>query len=399
MLNEVNKEKVREIKMINQDQKELCKFILKGQKIKKKVKGVLIDTINNIDSIYALDNLSYYRALLYNTIPTYKNNKEKELSNYDKLYIDLLNIIKEYIQNDEYRFMFRNDHYNRTIYCLINDLSGIMSRFSYEDIKYILKCIKDSGNIRINEVKTYLRLCNYVYIEEKELNHILIDYIKDIKDENKQLLVNKVLRNFYSFSIDKNAKGYVFRLLDDINECKDDNKLNIIDRFLEIIYNKGYLKEENKFNKYFFGDILDVIESDYNNKNINIYLDLLNEDKFINSNNLGTVDKAYLLRLLLHIDINEESKQLFFDYIKQVILQCKNEELRKYFIKKIEDIKYNKSYEWLIEFYPIIIKYGDIAYQKGYIDELTNIYDNIGSNDTVQKKLTIQIDYKKDDLK
>lgn len=399
MLNKINKEKVKEIKLINKDQNELCKFILKDQKVKKEIKEAIKDTINNTDSIYALDNLSLNRVLLYNTIPTYKKSKDKELTNYEKLYIEILKIIKEYIGNDNYRFMFQNQYHDRTIYNLIENLSDIITRFSYEDIKNILKKIKESNGERINQTQTFLRLCNYVHIEEANSNNALINKINIIKEENKQILVNKVLRDFYAFNVESNAKRFAFRILDDIKDSKDENELKIMDRFLDIIYERGYLLENNNFKIHLFREILDVIEKEYNNQNINMYLDLLNEYNFINSKELDYVEKNKILKGLLNIEIKEENKELLFNYIKKVILQCKDEELRNYFINKIEIIKYNKSYEWLMEFYPIIIKYGNIAYKKGYIDELSNIYDNLGENDTVQKRLTIQMDYTKGDLK
>ena len=91
MLNKINVEKIKEILMINKDQNELMRYILKGQKVKKVVKDALRDTIYNIDDILSLDNLYMNRTLLFNTIPTTKKQDEDLtcLTEYEDLYIDV----------------------------------------------------------------------------------------------------------------------------------------------------------------------------------------------------------------------------------------------------------------------------------------------------------------------
>ena len=293
--------------------------------------------------------------------------------------------------------MFKSDNYYENIYSLINNLSGLRTRIAYDDLKYILKSINESNGVRINQTKTYLRLCNYVNVEEKEINSELIDFIKSIKEEDKQLIIKKVLKTFYGLEVNKKFKGFVFRILNDIKECNNDKKLNIIDRFLDIIYNNGYLLENNNYNRYFFNDMLDTINKEYNNKNIEFYLDLLNEKDIILTKDLELVDKAFILGVILNKEVNISCKDNMIKYIK-LIMTCKDEELKNYLISKIEYIKYNKAYEWLIEFYPIIIRYGNIIKKQEIIDDLSYMNDDNENQEKFCKILSIPIEYTKNDL-
>lgn len=396
MINKINREKIKEILDINKEQNVLNKFILKNQKVKKIIKDTLKDTIDNTDSIFGLDNLSMNKILLFNTIPTTKKTNEN-LTEYEDLYLDILKIIRKYINDPKYRFMFKIDCFYESIYLTLNNLNDIMTRFSFDDLKYIFKSINESNEVRLNQTKTYLRLCNYVYINEKEINSELIKSIKNIKDEKKQEVVNKVLRNFYGFYVDNKFKDCVFNILKDIKECNDENKLNIIDRFLDIIYNNGYLLEDNNFNSYFLRDILDTINEENNNKNIESYLDLLKEKDIILSNYLELEDKEFILKLVLNRKINPSCIENMIKYIK-IIMTCEDKKLKNYLIDKIEHIKYNKAYEWLIEFYPIIVRYGNIIKKQELIDELSYMNDDNKEQEKFCKILSIPIEYTKDDL-
>lgn len=399
MLNKINSEKIKEILMINKEQSELIRYILKGQKVKNVVKDALKDSIYNIDDILGLDNLYMNRTLLYNTIPITKKQEicSTCLTEYEDLYIDILRIIKKYINEPEYRFMFKNDSHYESIYFLISNLNDLRARINFDDLKYILKNINVSSGVRINQTKTYLRFLNYVNIKEEEINSEIINYIKDTKDDNKQLVVYKVLKTFYGLEVDKKFKGFVFRILNDIKECNNDKKLNIIDRFLDIIYNNGYLLENNNYNRYFFNDMLDTINKEYNNKNIEFYLDLLNEKDIILNNDFELVDKAFILNSVLNKEINISCKDNMIKYIK-LIMTCKDEELKKRLISKIGYIKYNKAYEWLIEFYPIIIRYGNITKKQEIIDELSYMNDDNKNQEKFCKILSIPVEYTINDL-
>ena len=96
MLNKINVEKIKEILKIDKEQRELIKYILKGQKIKKVVSDALKDVINNTDDVVGLDNLYLNRTLLYNTIPTIKKQDEDLtcLTEYEDLYIQIQEMLK-----------------------------------------------------------------------------------------------------------------------------------------------------------------------------------------------------------------------------------------------------------------------------------------------------------------
>lgn len=397
MLNNVNAEKIKEIIQINKDQNKLIKYVLNGQKVKKEIRNALKDTINNTDDIFGLDNLSINRTLFYNTIPTTKNKNEETLTEYEDIYIDILKIIKKYINDHEYSFMFNDNYSDVSIYSVIHNLSGIMTRFSFEDLKHILKNINESNGIRINKTKTYLKLINCVSIKDKDIISELIMNINSIKEENKQILVYKTLKIFYEFNVDEKFKNYIFRLLEIIKNGNDDITFNIIDKFLDIIYNNGYLSKNSNFNRYFFVDILETINKDYNNKNIESYLDLLKEKDIILSNYLELEDKEFILKLVLNRKINSSCIENMIKYIKTIIT-CEDKKLKNYLIDKIEHIKYNKAYEWLIEFYPIIVRYGNIIKKQELIDELSYMNDDNIEQEKFCKVLNIPIEYTKDDL-
>ena len=396
--NDYNKKSITNNDYNNKEQERNINILKKeNENLKKKLKHSedLLISINKEKNTLFEKKKEYGNRIsgmkkIYNTMKEELENKNLNIENETKKFMDENNILKNKIHSLENSLNILNKSKNE----LEESINKMKKEFNE---KYNL--IKKESELKINELQNEINLKNKISIE---LHNLKIKYQNFLKNEEQTKLKNKNIIDNLENQIET-IKNENKKRIDKINSEKiekenilEENKIIYENNLKEINSFQNLIKKLKKENSSLNNIIIDLntkIENKENNiknnnKNIKNFEDKLKAKEFILNDykiKYEQILKENIMNKNRIKELEENNKTLLnnFDIIKTELNKYETEAMNKK-EKKEEDIeflevKYNKD----IEKYKDIIKEKDIK-----INELNNKISNDKIN--LEKILILQ---------
>jgi len=380
------KNQVKEIKILDKKIKDLVREIKKDFKCKEHEGYVIDESVKRtiLEGVYYIkDKYTYnmFKDNLFTILFNIPDHIEKQNEISETIYKKLL---------DEFYFNMDITHEyecNMSIISCINNIKKITEwnrRQLSSNSVILFENIRHSGN--------------------KNKKHICLKLLKNIENLHNQILETKIIN-----ILDKTEDENKLKVLDSLIEfikCPQASLLSIyIDKILDYIElenDEKYFQNLNKIvNNFYYlithskkveiedlEQVLKINLENYNNKNINLLLRLIN----VNLYNIDPFNISLLQSKILDMDYTgKEFEDKFIDIINKIVLNIEDINLQEKIIERVCSVKNVKSLEVFTDLYPILNKYSNEEDLIDVVDELSK--ENIEILGNV-KKLTIPIKYK-----
>jgi len=366
----------KDLKKLHSEFKDVIGILNKRTpKVSEKTKTAIKKIVYSLDS----NNRTGYETLkfyIYQIPQQFKNNQNEDL------YVSILNIIAERINEKDFlTFFCGTDKFDYTsIFTLISELDNICLKTI--DTNSIVKIFEDSKSYyKIRS--TLILLTDYDLDKDSVLVNNLINTLSNTENEDKLKSIHTIIVNLRPKTYKKD-NNIIDGLINYIKIEKD----NTYDKNVNLIINK--LIENRRIDKidYLNNNIIELIFEtnleNYNNKNMKVLIELLN-DEFVLTDNWDIRDKIVETTLQMNF-LNDNHKALYSQAISNVILPSdyKDSYFKQCTLDTICSLKSPKTLEILLDIYPFINKYNNN-------DEKREIINTISSEEPKVKRLVIPI--------
>ena len=366
----------KDLKKLHSEFKDVIGILNKRTpKVSEKTKTAIKKIVYSLDS----NNRTGYETLkfyIYQIPQQFKNNQNEDL------YVSILNIIAERINEKDFlTFFCGTDKFDYTsIFTLISELDNICLKTI--DTNSIVKIFEDSKSYyKIRS--TLILLTDYDLDKNSVLVNNLINTLSNIDNEDKLKSIHTIIVNLGPQTCKKDNN-----IIDDLINYIKIEKDNTYDKNVNLIINK--LIEKRRIDKidYLNNNIIELIFEtnleNYNNKNMKVLIELLN-DEFVLTDNWDIRDKIVETTLQMNF-LNDNHKALYSQAISNVILPSdyKDSYFKQCTLDTICSLKSPKTLEILLDIYPFINKYNNN-------DEKREIINTISSEEPKVKRLVIPI--------
>jgi len=366
----------KDLKKLHSEFKDVIGILNKRTpKVSEKTKTAIKKIVYSLDS----NNRTGYETLkfyIYQIPQQFKNNQNEDL------YVSILNIIAERINEKDFlTFFCGTDKFDYTsIFTLISELDNICLKTI--DTNSIVKIFEDSKSYyKIRS--TLILLTDYDLDKDSVLVNNLINTLSNTENEDKLKSIHTIIVNLRPKTYKKD-NNIIDGLINYIKIEKD----NTYDKNVNLIINK--LIEKRRIDKidYLNNNIIELIFEtnleNYNNKNMKVLIELLN-DEFVLTDNWDIRDKIVETTLQMKF-LNDKHKDVYSQVISNIILP--SDYTDSYFkqctLDTICNLKSSKTLEILLDIYPFINKYNNN-------DEKREIINTISSEEPKVKRLVIPI--------
>jgi len=366
----------KDLKKLHSEFKDVIGILNKRTpKVSEKTKTAIKKIVYSLDS----NNRTGYETLkfyIYQIPQQFKNNQNEDL------YVSILNIIAERINEKDFlTFFCGTDKFDYTsIFTLISELDNICLKTI--DTNSIVKIFEDSKSYyKIRS--TLILLTDYDLDKDSVLVNNLINTLSNTENEDKLKSIHTIIVNLRPKTYKKD-NNIIDGLINYIKIEKD----NTYDKNVNLIINK--LIEKRRIDKidYLNNNIIELIFEtnleNYNNKNMKVLIELLN-DEFVLTDNWDIRDKIVETTLQMKF-LNDKHKDVYSQVISNIILP--SDYTDSYFkqctLDTICNLKSSKTLEILLDIYPFINKYNNN-------DEKREIINNIADEEQKVKHLVIPI--------
>ena len=366
----------KDLKKLHSEFKDVIGILNKRTpKVSEKTKTAIKKIVYSLDS----NNRTGYETLkfyIYKIPQQFKNNQNEDL------YVSILNIIAERINEKDFlTFFCGTDKFDYTsIFTLISELDNICLKTI--DTNSIVKIFEDSKSYyKIRS--TLILLTDYDLDKDSVLVNNLINTLSNTENEDKLKSIHTIIVNLRPKTYKKD-NNIIDGLINYIKIEKD----NTYDKNVNLIINK--LIEKRRIDKidYLNNNIIELIFEtnleNYNNKNMKVLIELLN-DEFVLTDNWDIRDKIVETTLQMKF-LNDKHKDVYSQVISNIILP--SDYTDSYFkqctLDTICNLKSSKTLEILLDIYPFINKYNNN-------DEKREIINTISSEEPKVKRLVIPI--------
>lgn len=375
-----------EIKKLDKDLKYYYKNVPKD--IKKGLKN-LIYFPTKIDEIELLKSS---RFQIINSLKSI----DKETN--EKIYLDILNEIRKVMLETKEDYEFDKElAFTNTFYILSN----------VKNIDKILKGQEDNAKNIYKNILDIIRKQNLEYILTLDIliqninvfmkntsNFDLLNRITNIMRINNNPIKSKQIYNIFKNYEDKytnfnstNAISNIKLLINYIDKDYKEEKIdNYLLKIIETVYEKIIYSD---FPYELLKIVLNIITLNDKDNNIKLIIKLLVDDNFVYMKNKEL--QTNIIDTIISLDLKDEQ---YIDKITKIINNIindtknnKNEEVNKYVLNKIKEIKLSKTLDILLDIYPFLNKYTNE-------EDTINIIKTLPKGNTLTKKLVIPISIK-----
>ena len=389
----INKlEKCIERKKLSNDLNGLyneLKFIVKNNNKNVKIPKPVKEAVKNM--VYSVDNYNSYDILkhsLYNISCCIPNTKSEYQTIDENLYISLVNIIANRINNIDDRYMIEG-----ILDCLYN--LGEISKQKLDscdfNIKDLLKILEES-NSKL-KIQNSLMLLNEINnIDNPALVSNIIANLTKTDNENKLEQIYIILSSGFKNSLlsdpeyKKRFYDITSQFLKYIEIEKNDKYDEYLIEILKTFYNCNFMHMiDPSDNNNIIESILEANLENYDNENMETLIKILGKN-FINSKNQDL--RKSIIETTLNMDFsNDLHKELYTKAMFDVVwanTALNNAEFQQKMVDLLSKTKSTKALELMIDIYPFVNKYNTEEQKYNTICSLSDNEDKI-------KKLVIPI--------
>lgn len=365
------------------------KFTVKNNNKNVKIPKSVKEAVKNM--IYSVDNYNSYDILkhsLYDISYCIPNTKSKYQTVDENLYISLVNIIANRINNADDRYMIEG-----ILDCLHNldEISKQKLDSCDFNIKDLLKILEES-NSKLKIQNSLILLNEINNIDNPALVSNIIADLTKTDNENKLEQIHIMLSSRFKNSLLGNPEykkifcDITSQFLKYIEIEKNDKYDEYLIEILKTFYGCNFmLMIDPSDNNNIIKSILEANLENYDNENMETLIKILGKN-FINSKNQDL--RKSIIETTLNMDFsNDLHKELYTKAMFDVVWEntaLNNAEFQQKMVDLLSKTKSTKALELMIDIYPFVNKYNTEEQKYDTICSLSDNEDKI-------KKLVIPI--------
>lgn len=378
----INKlEKCIEKKKLNNDLNGLyneLKFTVKNNNKNVKIPKSVKEAVKNM--IYSVDNYNSYDILkhsLYDISCCIPNTKSKYQTVDENLYISLVNIIANRINNADDRYMIEG-----ILDCLHNldEISKQKLDSCDFNIKDLLKILEES-NSKLKIQNSLILLNEINNIDNPALVSNIIADLTKTDNENKLEQIHIMLSSRFKNSLLGNPE-YKKRFCDITSQFlkyieieKNDKYDEYLIEILKTFYGCNFMPMiDPSDNNNIIKSILEANLENYDNENMETLIKILGKN-FINSKNQDL--RKSIIETTLNMDFSDDlHKELYTKAMFDVVWEntaLNNAEFQQKMVDLLSKTKSTKALELMIDIYPFVNKYNT---EEQKYDTICSLSDN-----------------------